>query len=184
MIDIDKLEKLAKAATPGAWDAVLHAHGTGVENDDEQLFIEQYGLTYAANPSDALFIAAANPQAVLELIERVRRAENARDGWASNAMEYANAITGAEVLLSRIAEAVRLHRKYTYYGLEDSCPDTTDEHREEHHHETSDDIGEFYCDQMPTGDVVCIHCRDVDGDRVEWPCETAKALGLSEGSET
>ena len=48
---------------------------------------------------------------VLELIERVRRAENARDGWASNAMEYANAITGAEVLLARIAKAAKLHRK-------------------------------------------------------------------------
>ena len=117
---------------------------------------------------------------VLELIERVRRAENARDGWASNAMEYSNAITGAEVLLARIAEAAKLHRKYSYYDLEDSCPDTTDEHREEHHHE-SDEIGEFYCDQMPTGDVCCDTCRDVNGDRVDWPCETAKALGLNEG---
>ena len=86
MIDLDELEKLAEAATPGTWDAVLHAHGTGVENDDEQLFIEQYGLTYAANPSDALFIAAANPQAVLELVERVWQAE------------------------ARIAEAAKLHR--------------------------------------------------------------------------
>lgn len=84
---------------------------------------------------------------------------------------------------SRIAEAAKLHRKYTYYDLEDSCPDTTDEHREEHHHEASDDIGEFYCDQMPTGDVCCDICRDVNGDRLEWPCSTAVSLGMNEGEE-
>ena len=42
---------------------------------------------------------------VLELIERVRRAENARDGWASNAMEYANAITVRDNALIAQAEA-------------------------------------------------------------------------------
>ncbi len=81
-----------------------------------------------------------------------------------------------DAALARIAEAAKLHRKYTYYDLEDSCPDTTDEHREEHHHEASDDIGEFYCDQMPTGDVCCGTCRDVNGDRVPWPCATIAAL--------
>ena len=109
MIDLDKIKKLAKAATPGTWDAVLHAHGTGVENDDEQLFIEQYGLTYTANPSDALFIAAANPGAILELIERVRQAE------------------------ARIAEAANLHRptlpgfgpkSCTHDGRAWPCPDS------------------------------------------------------------
>jgi len=86
-----------------------------------------------------------------------------------------------ETAEARIAEAAKLHRKYTYYDLEDSCPDTIDEHREEHHHEASDDIGEFYCDQMPTGDVCCGTCRDVNGDRVPWPCPTAVSLGLNEG---
>ena len=83
--------------------------------------------------------------------------------------------------LARIAEAAKLHRKYTYYEHEDSCPDTTEEHREDHHHEASDDIGEFYCDQMPTGDVCCDTCRDVNGDRMDWPCETAKILGIEGG---
>ena len=86
-----------------------------------------------------------------------------------------------DAALARIAEAAKLHRKYAYYEHEDSCPDTTDEHREEHHHEASDDIGEFYCDQMPTGDVVCDICRDVNGDRMDWPCPTAVSLGLNEG---
>lgn len=88
--------------------------------------------------------------------------------------------TALEDAVMRIAEAAKLHRKYTYYDLVDSCPDATDEHREEHHHE-SDEIVEFYCDQMPTGDVACDNCRDVNGDRMEWPCPTSVALGLNEG---
>ena len=60
---------------------------------------------------------------VLELIERVRRAENARDGWASYAMECANAITGAEVLLARIAEVAKLHQPESFHDepIESFC---------------------------------------------------------------
>lgn len=86
-----------------------------------------------------------------------------------------------DAAVAAVGQVRAIHRKYTYYDLEDSCPDTTDEHREEHHHEASDDIGEFYCDQMPTGDVCCGTCRDVNGDRVPWPCPTAVSLGLNEG---
>lgn len=102
--------------------------------------------------------------------------------WGDNGLvdRLVDALSGVraerDAALARIAEAAKLHRKYTYYDLEDSCPDTTDEHREEHHHEASDDIGEFYCDQMPTGDVCCDNCRDVNGDRMEWPCPTITAL--------
>lgn len=110
---------------------------------------------------------------IREAEARIAELEKSRDGWAANAMEYAEN-------KARIAEVAKLHRKYTYYDLEDSCPDTTDEHREEHHHE-SDEIGEFYCDQMPTGDVACDNCRDVNGDRMDWPCDTARLLGLNEG---
>ena len=99
----------------------------------------------------------------------------------SASFEFHEQFERAEQAESRIAEAAKLHRKYTYYELEDYCLDTTDEHREEHHHESSDDIGEFYCDQMPTGDVCCANCRDVNGDRMEWPCPTAVSLGLNEG---
>ena len=81
-----------------------------------------------------------------------------------------------DAALAAIERVRATHRRYTYYELEDSCPDTSDEHREEHHHEASDDIGEFYCDQMPTGDVVCDNCRDVNGDRMDWPCLTAVSI--------
>lgn len=80
-----------------------------------------------------------------------------------------------DAALAAIERVRANHRRYTYYELEDSCPDTSDEHREERHRE-SDEIGEFYCDDMPTGDVVCDLCRDADGERMEWPCDTIAAL--------
>lgn len=182
----------------------------GVPNADE----------WRADARAALVAAAPIPQAVLALIERVRRVEAEREVAmrphsecersgaeagekivdiecylaraeahieeleGSLRLRHRHGVSQGQTILeleARIAEAAKLHRKYTYYEHEDSCSDTTDEHREEHHHEASDDIGEFYCDQMPTGDVCCDNCRDVNGDRVEWPCPTAVALGLNEG---
>ena len=122
-----------------------------------------------------------------ELIAEARNSFKATNASANLIHRLADALEAAgaerDAALTRIAEAAKLHWKYTYYDLEDSCPDTTDEHREEHHH-VSDEIGEFYCDQMPTGDVCCDTCRDENGDRMEWPCSTAVALGLTdEGGE-
>lgn len=94
-------------------------------------------------------------------------------GSLADALEAAGAERDAALAaIERVREA---HRKFTYYELEDSCPDTSEDHREERHHE-SDEIGEFYCEDMPTGDVVCDLCRDTDGERMDWPCLTAQAL--------
>lgn len=203
MIDLDELQKLAEAATPGEWawasapadgsDETPAEYLASALTGDGPLFVvwvpategdpDGYLLTASTGDGphasmDAEFIAAANPQAIIELIERLRETERLRTHWWEKGTD---ALIERDAALARIAEAAKLHRKYTYYDLEDSCPDTTDEHREEHHHEVSDDIGEFYCDQMPTGDVCCDNCRDVNGDRMEWPCPTAVALGLNEG---
>lgn len=80
-----------------------------------------------------------------------------------------------DAALAAVERVRAVHRKFTYYELEDSCPDTSEGHREERHHE-SDEIGEFYCEDMPTGDVVCDLCRDTDGERMGWPCPTVAAL--------
>lgn len=78
-------------------------------------------------------------------------------------------------------QAVRdVHRRYGVYELEDSCNIAGDQHREEHHHEDSDDAGEFYCDLLPIG-AQCDHCRDSYGDRVNWPCDTIRALDGDNG---
>lgn len=78
-IDIDKLERKAKAATPGPWSkfdknsviAVLRAasdrpviNWTGFDRD---------GTPRKVHRANAAYISAANPAAVLELIGEVRR---------------------------------------------------------------------------------------------------------------
>lgn len=68
-----------------------------------------------------------------------------------------------------------LHRPFGIFELEDCCTDTTDEHREEHHHECADEYGEFYCDELPIGHV-CDECRDGEGERVAHPCPTVQEL--------
>lgn len=143
-------------------------------------------VTHMSVLADALESVRAERDAALARIAELEKELallQVPDGYPKrpSARAWAAITDRANTAEARIAEAAKLHQKYTYYDLEDSCPDTTDEHREEHHHEASDDIGEFYCDQMPTGDVCCDSCRDVNGDRMEWPCETAVALGLNEG---
>jgi len=103
------------------------------------------------------------------------------DRWAT-ALRMTGQVECSDALYRAIGviEAVQaLHRRFTYYELEDSCPDTSEEHREEHHHE-SEDIGEFYCDQLPTGDVCCDSCVAADGERLEWPCPTIQAIETKE----
>ena len=76
MIDLDKLERLAKAATPAPWDAVVSTGCVrylgppidGTEHGD-------YVANCRGGPreiADSEYIAAANPSAILELIVRVQ----------------------------------------------------------------------------------------------------------------
>ncbi|MBL3699256.1 hypothetical protein [Leucobacter luti] len=119
---------------------------------------------------------------VLELIERVRRAHEEADRLGGIESRFMGAAEERDVFkierdeaLARIARVEALHRRYGLFELEDSCPDISYEHREEHHHECADEVGEFYCDQMPVG-AVCDECRTKDGERVDWPCPTVRAL--------
>jgi hypothetical protein len=77
MIDLQELKRMAKLATPGPW---------GISKDGQTVTSNQYHpVVRLAEPfhrqckhgtgQDAEFIAAANPQAILELIERLERAE-------------------------------------------------------------------------------------------------------------
>jgi hypothetical protein len=73
MTDLDALEKLAEAATPGPWEtevadfdarswAIFHRGGTFVAPD-------------AGCEADAAYIAAMSPDVALALIARLRAAE-------------------------------------------------------------------------------------------------------------
>jgi hypothetical protein len=82
-----ELERLARAATPGPWEAEHRCHGrTAADDEAGGLGLEVRGPEPAtdrgqfARGADAAFIAAAHPGTVLALVERVREleAENAR----------------------------------------------------------------------------------------------------------
>lgn len=75
MFDLDKLEELAKAATPGPWqffdeegECYSSAPATGA-------FLVEYGASVDQKLLDVNYIAAANPAAVLALIEEVRNGD-------------------------------------------------------------------------------------------------------------
>lgn len=88
--DLDKLEQLAGAATPGPWEADIHGnqclgihrpHNHPIDADHFDFddcpangaIVVTDGGYYPPVAADAAFIAAANPAAVLELIAEVRR---------------------------------------------------------------------------------------------------------------
>jgi hypothetical protein len=95
-VDVDKLAELARAATPGPWkyedgyfdatpredgtvgyDDMANVYGAPIEvGTPVQPVQEVPRLAYLPSNADAAFIAAANPAAVLELVERVRAAEH------------------------------------------------------------------------------------------------------------
>ena len=88
---LDELERLAKAATPGPWV---------MNSDDDSYCGRYYGLfggekcvipidwnvqNYpAVHDEDAQFIAAANPQVVLELIQTLRNEIHDQEMYANN----------------------------------------------------------------------------------------------------
>ena len=74
--DLSRLESLARKATPGPWFRPI-ANDTAVRSDDVDIAqtVGAYELEWERMEADAAYIAAANPAAVLALIERVRELE-------------------------------------------------------------------------------------------------------------
>lgn len=81
--DVKKLGELAQAATPGPWevDGTISVMGDVKPETWETVCLtgdfmgSDEGEKKAQNEANARYIAAANPAAVLALIERVRQAE-------------------------------------------------------------------------------------------------------------
>jgi len=86
-LDLDELERLAQAATPGPWEmgrssimcrACVHLRGCFSiyqEADCTDVTHPHAGL----DQQDAAYIAAANPATVLAMIKRMREARTALD---------------------------------------------------------------------------------------------------------
>lgn len=81
-IDLDELERLAKAATPGPWhERTIDGSNWSIddENDDQVCqmaqrgsFTHQIKTNHAERHANTAFVVAANPAVILELIRRVR----------------------------------------------------------------------------------------------------------------
>jgi len=92
MIDISELRRLAQAATPGPWSADargniwrrplsdLYENGGSVAGDKPIAFVAAgwrgEGVTGYPVENNARLIAASNPSAVIELLDRLEAAEN------------------------------------------------------------------------------------------------------------
>lgn len=77
--------------------------------------------------------------------------------------------------LDALSKVLDLHKPVIYYEHEDSCTNTDENHRAERHVEF--DLGEYYCEDLPTGKKACESCRDDEGERAAYPCATVRALG-------
>ena len=92
MININELRRLAQAATPGPWIAAGPSFGEslpkhlnevvvdreGDEDDGYSICNTPIGLDQECS-DDMAFIAAANPAAISELLDRLEAAEKERD---------------------------------------------------------------------------------------------------------
>ena len=108
--DVAELRRLAEAATPGPWEAFGAVDGRrgerwlGVTTDMRATESARAGDVFAAQDctrQDALFIAAANPAAVLGLLDRLAHMTEARD----------NARAEVERLAAAVRRVWELHRE-------------------------------------------------------------------------
>ena len=74
MTDLTTLRRLAEAATPGPW--YLHTSDDTLVSSESGEIVQaqgEYMIEYASMEADAAYIAAANPQAILALLDRLER---------------------------------------------------------------------------------------------------------------
>lgn len=93
-INIEELERLAKAATPGPWKACGTVEQIGGDYKDiipTSVSCMAYcygGSADRAEDKDLIFIAAANPSAVLSLIDRLKKAEAEVEQFRTDARRF------------------------------------------------------------------------------------------------
>lgn len=95
MIDLDDLEKKAKAATPGPWDIEDDSVCAYIEKEEEK-FILFGGWEGFQTSSDRQFVAGCNPKVVLELIEDIRRLKDENKSLEFNLKQKSHEIGRAE----------------------------------------------------------------------------------------
>lgn len=120
-----ELRALAEAATPGPW---AWCGGNGLEGGehlgDDVIYSRVECISYCYGGSarldisdaDRAFIAAANPVAVVALLDLLAATERVRDGIADTALEYRNAIDAQERTIDALRAEVEVLRQQAAIG--------------------------------------------------------------------
>ena len=108
MIDTKKLRRLTQDATPGPWKMLPVGDGMQKVAVADSEFLSILTVT---DDDDARFIAAANPAAITELLDRLEAAEKERDelraeveSWKGLAQQFGKE---ADALRTKVAEMER-----------------------------------------------------------------------------
>ena len=115
---LNELNELAKKATPGPWFSIwvgdnMCSVSTDAQDDNKSIAIEPIA------ENDAAYIAAANPQTILMLIEEIERLKKLDELWR---YDYENMVAHADELDK---EADWLAKMQQYDVLDDEptrCP--------------------------------------------------------------
>ena len=100
MTDLKKLRELAEKANPGPWIEKrdpFDVERIHVVDQDDEIFCSVRGTT-----RNSYFIATANPQAIIELLDRLERYEKALEKipltqfWAEAAVVAREALEGGK----------------------------------------------------------------------------------------
>jgi hypothetical protein len=100
-LNLDELESIAKAATPGPWKS---AHVKGHAFD--QVFAEVNGGdflcdVYGKTSVDAAYIAAANPETMLALVAHIRKLEEMNERQRARETRLVGALVSIEEYWNR-----------------------------------------------------------------------------------
>lgn len=132
MSSLDELERLARAATTGPWEATdgcaVFADGMNLIADTFSSGGDHPGADHILMPwpqpqcaTNAAFIAAANPAEVLDLVGRVRQLEGEQEAYFQRAQEvgerYEVEVAETKRLLARVRQLERFAEYATRIGV-------------------------------------------------------------------
>lgn len=94
------------------------------------------------------------------------------DMWGEDAEAIADAHNTLPAALSAIEAVLELHCSATTYQNVSECENEDEDHEDERHTESED--GTPICLDLPDY-AACRSCQ-VDGEPVDWPCATVRAI--------
>ena len=119
MTDVKKLRELAEAATRGPW---RHRPDRNILVDDVHTVVDGKGMwvaSFGATPEDAAFCAAANPTAVLALLNALDAANRELERWRHGATVEGDFVCPDSLALT--AANAEIERLQTMHAARDAA---------------------------------------------------------------